>query len=309
MPKAKLNSRAAFSKKHLIVFVFIFGLIGSLYIYRSFADSLVITDRTWQCDGTVNYDLVQVRVNTGSNRQDGVHLNCSGRIGRLEIDNWSGDGIKIHQEARNLVVESGYVRLHDCPNSIVHMDGIQAMGGNNVRFNNFEVDATELGPQGCGANSALFINEGAGGNGKPTDVVFENSVFKKLTTNNRTVRIGSSVNSGIRNSTVYWCGESANCGAGQAIWFGDPSQQVNPINENNTIRLYSDSPSPPPPPPNPPPPPAQKPGDLNGDGSINITDLSILLSYFNTNNELADINKDGTVNIMDLSILLSNYGR
>jgi hypothetical protein len=51
-----------------------------------------------------------------------------------------------------------------------------------------------------------------------------------------------------------------------------------------------------------------KPGDLNNDGTVNITDLSILLSSWNTTNSTADINKDSTVNILDLSILLSNYG-
>jgi hypothetical protein len=49
-------------------------------------------------------------------------------------------------------------------------------------------------------------------------------------------------------------------------------------------------------------------GDLNGDGSVNITDLSILLSNYNTANALADINSDGSVNVFDLSILLSHYG-
>jgi cell division protein FtsN len=50
-----------------------------------------------------------------------------------------------------------------------------------------------------------------------------------------------------------------------------------------------------------------KPGDLNGDGVVNIFDLSILLSNWGTSNPDADINNDGTVNIFDLSILLSNW--
>jgi hypothetical protein len=54
--------------------------------------------------------------------------------------------------------------------------------------------------------------------------------------------------------------------------------------------------------------PPSKPGDLNSDGVVNITDLSILLSNYGTASSTADINKDGTVNILDLSILLSNYG-
>lgn len=48
--------------------------------------------------------------------------------------------------------------------------------------------------------------------------------------------------------------------------------------------------------------------DLNKDGVVNISDLSILLSRYNTSDPIADVNKDGTVNIFDLSILLGNYG-
>jgi hypothetical protein len=51
------------------------------------------------------------------------------------------------------------------------------------------------------------------------------------------------------------------------------------------------------------------PGDLNNDNTVNIQDLSILLSNYGTTNATADINGDGTVNILDMSILLSNYGK
>jgi hypothetical protein len=51
-----------------------------------------------------------------------------------------------------------------------------------------------------------------------------------------------------------------------------------------------------------------KTGDLNGDGVVNIFDLSILLSNWGTSNQNADLNNDGVVNIFDLSILLSNWG-
>jgi len=50
------------------------------------------------------------------------------------------------------------------------------------------------------------------------------------------------------------------------------------------------------------------PGDLNGDNTVNISDLSIMLSDFGTSNAAADINGDGTINVLDLSILLSHYG-
>src|SRR5581483_4208808 len=58
-------------------------------------------------------------------------------------------------------------------------------------------------------------------------------------------------------------------------------------------------------------------GDINGDGIVNITDLSLLLSTYNKNQSTCatntsytcDINGDGTVNVFDLSTLLSNYGQ
>jgi hypothetical protein len=49
-------------------------------------------------------------------------------------------------------------------------------------------------------------------------------------------------------------------------------------------------------------------GDLNGDNAVDITDLSILLSNFNTTNAVADINHDNKVDVFDLSILLTHFG-
>ena len=48
-------------------------------------------------------------------------------------------------------------------------------------------------------------------------------------------------------------------------------------------------------------------GDLDGNGKVDIFDLSRLLSGWGTNNSSADINKDGVVNIFDLSILLAHW--
>jgi O-glycosyl hydrolase len=51
-----------------------------------------------------------------------------------------------------------------------------------------------------------------------------------------------------------------------------------------------------------------KVGDINGDGAVNIFDLSILLSHWGTSDSASDLNHDGTVNIFDLSVLLSHWG-
>ncbi|TSC75295.1 MAG: cytochrome C family protein [Parcubacteria group bacterium Gr01-1014_30] len=48
-------------------------------------------------------------------------------------------------------------------------------------------------------------------------------------------------------------------------------------------------------------------GDFNGDGKVNIFDLSILLSNWKKNRPEYDLNGNGSVDIFDLSILLSNW--
>lgn len=51
-------------------------------------------------------------------------------------------------------------------------------------------------------------------------------------------------------------------------------------------------------------------GDFNGDGKVNITDLSTLLSHFNTSGDTVsqgDLNGDGSVNVTDLSIFLRDW--
>jgi hypothetical protein len=48
-------------------------------------------------------------------------------------------------------------------------------------------------------------------------------------------------------------------------------------------------------------------GDFDCSTKVDITDLSYLLSRYNTSDPSADTNADNTVNINDLSVLLSNY--
>ncbi len=57
----------------------------------------------------------------------------------------------------------------------------------------------------------------------------------------------------------------------------------------------------------------RKTGDIDGNGAVNIFDLSILLTNFGrttsqATNAAADINNDGKIDIFDLSTLLNNYG-
>jgi hypothetical protein len=49
--------------------------------------------------------------------------------------------------------------------------------------------------------------------------------------------------------------------------------------------------------------------DLNGDGVVNVFDLSILESDWGTSGHRGDINLDGTVNTTDMSIMMSQWGK
>ena len=49
------------------------------------------------------------------------------------------------------------------------------------------------------------------------------------------------------------------------------------------------------------------PGDINGDGVVDGTDLSILLGYWGLDAPDVDINGDGVIDGTDLSIVLGHW--
>ena len=48
---------------------------------------------------------------------------------------------------------------------------------------------------------------------------------------------------------------------------------------------------------------SQTPWDVNGDGVVNVQDLTLVASSFGQDSP--DVNSDGTVNILDLTIVAS----
>lgn len=50
-------------------------------------------------------------------------------------------------------------------------------------------------------------------------------------------------------------------------------------------------------------------GDINRDGTVNMTDYNLLTNTFNSSNSTSDLNNDNIVNILDYTILSGNFGR
>ena len=189
----------------------------------------IITNGQWVCDRAVDIDLLKITMNNGS--QDALVLatNCTGRIDRVEIEGPMADGIKVQNNsvnaAHDLVIGGGYVSCGQAAPG-VHQDGMQAMGGRNIRFENLVIDC--LG--GGGGN--FFPARGGSGATTPTSIVCVRCAFGPRHPNN--VQIQTSNNSGIVDSLV--CRPTS---GRDPIMIG--SSAVNPINENSLIVPSNDS--------------------------------------------------------------------
>ena len=185
--------------------------------------SIVLVDKPFRCEQysqPLDLDLLKVTLTPRFSGavDDAVNLNrgdCSGRIGRVEIDTWLGDGMKIGAKAHDLLVGSGYVYCHDrLPGK--HQDGIQAMGGRDIALRNIHVYCATSN------NAAFFATAGADGADEPTegdwptDVTCDNC---QLDGGPSTVFLGKSIRTGVRNSLVH-------TGKYRAIRLGDAIDAV-----------------------------------------------------------------------------------
>jgi hypothetical protein len=156
-------------------------------------DNVVLENRTWTCRGPVNIGLVRVTMRSGG---DAIHLreNCSGRIGRIEVETWSNDGLKVNAPspaAHDLVIEGGYIRCH-AHEPGAHQDGIQAMGGARITFRNLELNCNS------NPNAQIFINAANGGS--PTDIVCDGCFLGSG--GGSSLFINHSLRSGARNTLI-----------------------------------------------------------------------------------------------------------
>jgi hypothetical protein len=151
-----------------------------------------LVDHAWYCRGPVNLSSVTVTIKTA--QIDAVHFasGCTGRIGKLTVVQYHGDGVKIGPGAHDLTVAGGSIRCfaHDVGK---HQDGIQALGGQRISFVGLDDQCQSAN------NSAMFVNEGSNGRQLPTDIVCSSCY---LAGGGFPVRIAVSLRSGIRNSRV-----------------------------------------------------------------------------------------------------------
>jgi hypothetical protein len=191
---------------------------------------VVQVDRTWFCDSKVDLALVKVTMTPAAGAQrrtaDAVHLEpgCTGRIGRLEITQSAGDGVKVAQGAHDLTIEGGSIRcLAKAPG--LHQDGIQVMGGTRITFRGLNVDCGRSTDRKI--NSNLYIRQAGKSTQPPTDVVCDACAFGGWAAH--TVFIRRSVRSGVTGSSL--------CLARfPELTLAVGSDAVDPVRSGNTVR-------------------------------------------------------------------------
>jgi hypothetical protein len=179
----------------------------------------VRVDEPWICNRPVDLDLVKVTMRAELEHAIYLKAGCSGRIGRIEVDTWQKDGVKVNKGAQDIVIGGGIIRCH-ARDDRTHQDGVQAQGGARVTFRNLTIDCKT-------ANNAAFFVSLVGET--PEDIVCDGCTLLPA---NSTVNIRKSVRSGVRNSTVC---------RGNTGTIRIQRAAVEPVNSANLVLSASDS--------------------------------------------------------------------
>lgn len=163
------------------------------------------------------------------------------------------------------------------------------------------LSATPASSTGIGLSWNASSDSGTGATGVAGYRVYRSATSGGVYTLVNTVSSGTTyTDNGLSVNTTYYYKVSAIDNA------ATPNESPKAGPANATTNALTPTPTPI---PTPTPPPTKKPGDCNGNGKVDIYDLSILLSHWGKSYTESDFKSDGVVNIYDLSILLSNYGK
>jgi len=157
-------------------------------------------NRSWVCSRRVNLDLVKVTLRTLRAQAIYFRPGCTGRIGRIEVDTWTQDGIAINRgngrvPAHDLVIRGGYIRCHDHVGG--HQDGVQVADGRRITFYNFRIRCGRVNERGT---NAQFYVSGSSAPNIPRRVLCINCLLGTGAAS--PLFIGLSHDSGARNTRV-----------------------------------------------------------------------------------------------------------
>jgi hypothetical protein len=191
--------------------------------------SVVLVDRTWNCNGRVDLSSVTVTITRaviGERRlEDAVHLRpgCTGRIGRIDVTQSAGDGVKVAEGVHDLEIDGGRIRcLAKAPN--LHQDGIQVMGGERISFRNMTIDCGRAADTLIDSN--FFVKRAGRSSRPPADVTCDHCNLGGWTAH--TVNIQASVRSGVTNSRVC-------VGRYPRLTFTKGADAIHPVDSANTV--------------------------------------------------------------------------
>ena len=163
--------------------------------HKNLSGTYTSHNKTFKCKGKVAPNTTVTVVIDNGSHTDGIHLDdgCTGGPLIVHIRTNGADGVKVHKGAHDLVVKGG-VRCAG-KHGAVHQDGVQAMGGNRVTFEGFNVRCP------TGNNGGFWVNAGRNKNSIPTDIVCDHcDLFER----NAALHVGpNSIRSGARNSRLH----------------------------------------------------------------------------------------------------------
>lgn len=205
-------------------------LVDQIFDARAYLD---------ETPGPLDIDLIRVTLTPAFAGRIAVPIylggpvgSVTGRIGRIEVTTYIGDGVKILPACDGLTIEGGFVHL-PAKVGTVHQDGFQVQGGNDVTVSDVLVcgGATLTGDAPQGTHSCVFINAASG---PITDVVFDGCRFvNRPGSALNVVSIFSSTRSGCRNCTA-WQGNP------KRVPFDVGAGAVDPVNDGNLVMAATD---------------------------------------------------------------------
>lgn len=241
---------AAFAAPFVIAAALVLGLTSESTAQTPTQPDIVQNSQ-WVCTGPQNRNLVRITINQNGSDAVQFRQNCSGRIGRLEVEGDFADCLKVSPPApaaHDIVIEGGYCNFTGTNTS--HQDCIQAGGGQNFDIRNFVFDC---GPTGGGNWFIASFN-----GGQPRNYICTHCAFGSR--HNNQIRTPSDAGSGVRDSMVCLSNSgrptyepaSANMG-------GNFSPPASECSFAAMLAYVGAEPPPPPPPPPPDPDPTYNP--------------------------------------------------